>query len=290
MMTCNFASIKADSTMKRLLPLLVLLNFILIHLSAQGDIPFITKWRTSASNESITIPINPALSYRYDIDWGDGSSQSDVTTSVSHTYAARGIYTVSIQFQFPAIYINDSGDKDKLSSIEQWGNIEWQSMNNAFYGASFMEYNATDVPDLSNVTDLTQMFRGASSFNGDIGKWQVGNVSDFTGMFHSATSFNRDISGWDVSSVEDMSSMFREATTFNQDIGSWDVDSVNAMPFMFRNASSFNQNIELWGDKVANVTDMSSMFEGASAFNQIFHSGIMIVYFQNGPSKMQLNN
>ena len=39
-------------------------------------------------------------------------------------------------------------------------------MENAFRGASNMEYRATDAPDLSRVTDMDSMFSFASDFNG----------------------------------------------------------------------------------------------------------------------------
>ena len=62
---------------------------------------------------------------------------------------------------------------------------------------------------LNNQT-LRFMFRGASSFNGDISDWDVSNVTNTEEMFNYATSFNRDISGWNVSNVASMRFMFIE--------------------------------------------------------------------------------
>ena len=180
-------------------------------------------------------------------------------------------YTVSISGNFPRIYSEQNfnsiiSDSEKLVSIEQWGDIKWQSMRYAFKGCENLVVNAVDVPDLSQVTHMDSMFFGASSFNQDISHWDVSSVIDMSFMFTGASAFNQDLSAWDVSSVRGMSWMFSGASAFNQDISIWDVSSVAYMSRMFEGASAFNQDISAWD--VSSVTNMSFMFYGASAFNQ----------------------
>ena len=119
---------------------------------------------------------------------------------------------------------------------------------------------------ISKVTDLSNLFSWAQSFNQDISNWDVSNVTNMNSMCTTATSFNRDIGNWDVANVTDMAFMFGHADAFNQDIGNWDVSNVTNMSYMFVDASTFNQDIGNW--TVSNVSSMDVMFWGASTFNQ----------------------
>ena len=225
---------------------------------------FVTTWRMTTDGESITIPVGGATG-TYTIDWGDGSTSTDVTGDQTHTYGTAGTYTVGISGDFTRIYLNGDANAAKLQSIDQWGDIRWESMEFAFKGASSMAYRAADSPDLSDITSMRDMFRDASSFNGDLSSWDVSSVTSMIGTFQGAASFNGDISAWDVSGANDMRYMFRDATSFNQDISSWDVSSAVAMTSMFNGASSFNQDISSWD--VSGANDMRYMFYGASSFN-----------------------
>ena len=63
---------------------------------------------------------------------------------------------------------------------------------------------------------MVAMFYKATSFNGDLSKWNTGKVTIMGAMFALATSFNRDLSKWDTGKVTDMLGMFNGATSFTE--------------------------------------------------------------------------
>ncbi len=220
-----------------------------------------------SNDDEFTIPTYSIYDYRYDVDWGDGNTDSDLDADVTHTYAEPGTYTIRISGTFPAIRFNNTGDKDKLLSVDQWGTGRWSSFSSAFYGASNLTLAATDTPDLSNVFGLASTFKDAPLVDSGLADWDVSTIRSFTSTFEGATSYDEDIAGWDVSNAVSMRSMFRD-TSFNQDIGSWDVSNVDSMANMFFGNTVFDQPIEAWGAKTGNVDSFANMFFGASSFNR----------------------
>jgi len=154
----------------------------------------------TSSNTQFTIPTT-GKDYNYNVDCdNDGTDEATGQTgNYTCNYASAGTYTVRIKDNsgagtgFPRIYFNSEGDNGKLLTIEQWGTGKWTSMENAFSGCSILAGDAADAPDLSMVTNMSNMFRGASAFNQDIGSWNTSNVTDMGSMFNGAASFNQDI-------------------------------------------------------------------------------------------------
>ncbi|MCP4377420.1 MAG: DUF4347 domain-containing protein, partial [bacterium] len=142
---------------------------------------FVTTWQTdnpgTSASDTITIPIG-AGDTDFTVFWGDGTSTDYTGGPATHTYASAGTYTVAIVGDFPGVNFNAGSDGDKLLSVEQWGNIAWQDLNDAFDGAENLVINASDAPDLSGVTNLSEMFRDATSINQDISGWDTSSVTN----------------------------------------------------------------------------------------------------------------
>jgi surface protein len=250
---------------------------------------------TSKNPPRFEIPLFNNERYDFTIDWGDGTSESiliENTTGdpiIDHIYSPSEQYQISISGTFPGFTYLEDGDPTLIDSIDSWGDIAWSSMEGMFNGAVNMVYNATDVPDLSNVTNTSDMFNNVSQFNANLSAWDISNVTDMGGMFRntsfnngsikdwdvsnvtnmsglfSNTPFNQDISSWDVSNVTEMGSMFLQ-TPFNQDISSWNVSSVSSTSRMFKENTSFNQDLSSWD--VSGATVMFQMFQDATSYNQ----------------------
>jgi surface protein len=209
---------------------------------------FISTWKTNntggvSNSDQITLPLESSGDYNFTVDWGDGNSSTitkaawDIDNTIAtHTYSSAGVYTVSITGTIEGFRFNNGGDKTKIVDIKQWGVLRVGNGKEYFYGCSNLNSTAVDTLDLTGTTRLWAMFRGASLFNGDIGKWDTSGITNMQLMFSGASSFNQYIGGWDTSNVESMWTMFSNASSFNQNISKWDTSSVTNMGNMFKGA------------------------------------------------------
>ncbi|MDN3706356.1 BspA family leucine-rich repeat surface protein [Myroides ceti] len=263
--------------MKRIL--LLLLIFISSFSSvAQAD--FITVWDMSilvsqpinADRIRFNMTATAPVAYTWTASGGSIGSGS-TTTGIITGLPANQIITLRMDpahlktFSFSNANPSTTTEA-RLINITQWGTVAWSSMKNAFTKAVNLNITATDVPDLSGVTDMSNMFAGCSLLNGpaNINSWDTSNITNMYGMFGTATNFNQNISSWDTSNVTNMSTLFSNTHAFNQNIGNWNTASVTNMAQLFYNAKAFNQDISNWN--TANVTLMTMLFGGATNFNQ----------------------
>ena len=249
--------------------------FISIQISVYSQRPFITTWKTDnfgfSTDDQIFIR---GTGTNYLIEWEEVGNPANNGSLIGNdatmiTFPNPGIYQLSISGDFTRIWFEElpgqvcSDDCAKLLSIDQWGDIEWESMERAFTRCNIVQLNASDAPDLRRVERMNKAFAGCFNFNSDINHWDVSNVVYMDSLF-TQSSFDQPLDNWDVSNVLSMRAMFA-SSPFNQPLNNWDVSNVINMESMFYFNSSFNQPLNNWD--VSKVSNMSFMFFFASFFN-----------------------
>lgn len=230
------------------------------------------------TGSNLTLPIEEITSpfVFYTVDWGDGTVETLIVDSPSHTYASSQLYIIKI-------YVDTQGIRVQFGqNIPMWQNVSSiPSLGNERLCSYMFEGSGVDFTiapqitidletlwDTSNVTDMDYMFAN-SNFNGDLNNsWNVSNVVNMSQMFLNNIYFNYDLDVWDTSKVTDMQSMFQGAIGFNGALDAWSHKTSNVinMQRMFQDAGSFNQPLNSWD--VSNVVYMNQMFQDSGVFSQ----------------------
>ncbi|MCH5717868.1 BspA family leucine-rich repeat surface protein [Niabella hibiscisoli] len=270
----------------------------------QAQQPFVTVWQTdnpgTTGSSSIQVPATGEYTYTWErIGTPAASGSGSANGTITITFPSPGTYRLRMTpsgttplhtMKFP-LGSSPTRDARKLLDIEQWGTAVWSTFEQSFQNCTNLTLTATDAPNLTNVTsmlgtfsnapkligtgmpgwnvsqvtNMREMFRGDVVFNQPLNNWNVGNVTDMSGMFFQAAAFNQPLDNWDVGKVTSMVNLFYQATSFNQNINSWNVSNVTNMTSMFQ-LTNFNQPLNNWN--VSKVTIMFSMFSANSSFNQ----------------------
>jgi surface protein len=242
-------------------------------------------YRFKPNDGIYTLPGEPITSM-YDMFAGNTNfNDPDITTwDTSSVTNFNGVFVFASTFNQP---------------IGAWDTSNCTSMTGMFAFASTFNQPIGNW-DVSNVTNMVQLFYQASSFNQDLRWWDVSNIAAEPLYFGGAagwttkplwgvtqygptfnyypltnTATDPTNTTWQNSytpaggyrfkpndgiytlpgePITNMSYMFYNNTTFNDpDITSWDVSSVTDMSSMFQNASAFNQDLTGWD--VSNVTN-----------------------------------
>ena len=211
---------------------------------------FALKWETTTPNEEIQIGVGDGT-FDYVIDWGDGTVENYTTNdNISHTYATAGDHITKITGDFPHINMGDVGIsttfKNKLYEILNWGDIAWDSLENAFLSCSNLDFSSSiDSPNLQNCTSLYGTFRLCTSLgnvngnNIDLSSWDVSNVTTI-GEFYTAYSetMNVDLSGWVINANITFGRLVDRCNIL--DVTDWDVSGLTN----FYNIFNESQNLQ----------------------------------------------
>lgn len=187
-----------------------------------------------SASDSVILPVNSGFGddVDYDIDWGDGSSENvsqGFASDIGHTYAIAGEYQITITGTLWRLSYDNTDDKQKIISIDNWGTMAWNSMKTAYEGCDSLTVAATDIPNLSGVTDMNSAFYGEATITGNL-NWDVSSVADFSRALSNATAVHN-FGTWDISSATTLymfnssGDMNETGTTDNYDntLIAWDV-------------------------------------------------------------------
>ena len=152
-----------------------------------SDERLITVWRTTTANEDITlwggntsVALTARLNdlYNYEVDWGDGSTETVVgVRNKTHTYTTAGDYEVKITGQFGGFQFSNGpqADRDKLIELKNWGISKLWGLNYTFFFCSQLDITATDAPYFDGTGNLEKRtndchsaFRGNKTVNLDL--------------------------------------------------------------------------------------------------------------------------
>jgi surface protein len=283
----------------------LLLTFcFLISLDAVAQ-PFITKWDLSilgsgATQISFGVGTTGVVNYTWETIPAGTNGAGTFTGNFATITGLPAGATIRLSIDttnFNRFKANGGLDAYRLTDVEQWGGVHWTTMQGTFFDCINLNITATDIPDLSivtnmssmfylctnlnsptninnwdvsNVTNMNNVFCQAANFNQPLGSWDISNVTTFNMMFYDAGSFNQPLNTWNPISALTMIAMFGNDSAFNQPIGNWNVSSVISFQGMFQGATSFNQPLNSWN--IGNATNIQYMFENATSFNQYLGS------------------
>ena len=232
------------------------------------NLNFISTWRTTTNNETITIPTRVGFSYECDVDWGDGNVETMSgynDAKWTHAYVDSGDYEVTIEGTFETFYFNNAGDKLKLISISNLGFVGWASFEKAFYGCTSLN-SVTGDADTSLVTSMYKMFHSCSSMTTApaTATWDTSLVTSISGMFYSCNSITTApaTATWDTSLVTSMSFMFNgcSSMTTAPATATWDTSLVTSMYSMFRGCNSMTTAPTFSTTNSVKLANVSQMF------------------------------
>jgi len=204
-----------------------------------------TDISTASSNKSNDDQFNinvqgAGYTFDYNVDWGDGNTDNNVTGNITHTYDSIGQYDVKISGTFPNIYFFNRFDRWKVLEIKNWGNIQWETMLNAFWGCGNMDITATDEADFSQVAVFQRAFQNCSSITSITGSsnWVTSNATNLLLAFFGCSNMTSiETTNWDTSGLTAFDAVFQSCGALTSlDGTNWDLSNVTSFADAFSNS------------------------------------------------------
>jgi len=204
---------------------------------------FISKWDTtntspgsSAANQ-IRLPLRFDGTYNFNIDWGDGSSDTITVwnqAETTHTYAVGGVKEPVITGQIEGWqFAINASDIDKMLNLIQWGStggiggLKVGNSDSNFLNCSNMEISAEDQPDFTGKTQFSAFIQNCASIveTPAMASWDVSDGEDFSLFWSGCSLINPPIQSWSMANATNVSRMVL-GTLFNRNVGGWSISNI----------------------------------------------------------------
>ena len=230
----------------------------------------------------------------YDVDWGDGNTETSVVDTQTHTYASAGTYDVKVTATTGKIEFRYVGDPLKLLDIKNWGTCQWTSLQNSFFGCTnITNISAIDTPDFSIMNNLKFSFYNCSNLiSMDVSTWDVSNVIEAEVAFQSCVNLEtlNGIENWtfQVLNINGLKSTFSNCRKFNSNIGGWTYVGP-ILSNVLNNCDMFNHSLANW-DLTTVYFGSPNILPNATGISQANYDATLISWAsQSLPSNKTLN-
>jgi hypothetical protein len=222
------------------------------------------------------------------VDFGvinGGGTVFEITFPTTGVWDLR--FTPAVINAFNRINFSNSGDRNKVTQIRQWGRVVWTSIFE-FWGCQNLDVIAEDTPILGagiNTNNLLRACNNLVNTNGSISNWDTVNVTNLSFAFRETTNFNQSLNNWNVSNVTNLANCF-QSSGYNQPLSNWDVSNVTTFSQMFflAGASGFNQYVGDWNLRILG-TNMNQIFRTSGMNTENYTDSIVgfaNYVFENG--------
>ncbi len=243
-------------------------------------------WSITTPSDSFTFRIQGqtgAAYNNYDIDWGDGNSESGITIpNKEHTYATAGLYEIKVT---GSIYIRQQTStwSNCYTEWKQWGTgATVTGFREFFYNCINMSYSATDAPNFgmlgTSYDGLYRSFYNCDSITSlDLSGWDVSTLTNigqacFQGM-NNLESLN--ISNWDISGITTWSQSLAQigASTTGGcalNAANLNVSGATTLSQCLYNSAFSSIDVSNWTLRAAG-TSINQCFRGIGSTNAAFY-------------------
>lgn len=236
------------------------------------------EFNIASDSETLTIPAKDHGTFNAEIDWGDGSPVSTITTwndaDLAHVYATAGVYTVRISGNFPRLKMNDNPtNAAKLLRVLQLGAVGALSYENMFQDCANLtsiESPVTDMSAFGGTSGTRYICKNCASLTSvNITNFVAPLNASFYAAFQLCTSLTSiNIKDWDTSLAKSYDLMFNNTGLVSIDLTGVITSYATGVPSMFSNSPSLT-SVTTTGCDFSSVTNFGSMFQSCSSLTTL---------------------